>query len=252
MRQRHLDERRQRTDQAHRPHLHQERCRRRCGGGRVRRCRGAGSVRRPDAEVGGILTTTTSPTPEPRAEILSSAARLGRHLGGPVRGRSAQCRRSHPRRRTNPARDHRTGHGRHSRRPRLRSASPHHSRRTAPRRRRQNNRRRLTCRCDASTRCTNGDDRGRGRDRSPHGSQVHAERRGRPCCPACPAPADEPAASEPVGADNLIHATRPGGRYSLIVPPARVCLRTRYCPRMTGCGSGFSGAAASSERCGRC
>ena len=42
------------------------------------------------------------------------------------------------------------------------------------------------------------------------------------------------------------HATR---RYSLIVPPARVCLRTRYCPRMTGCGSGFSGAA---ERCGRC
>jgi ATP-dependent Clp protease ATP-binding subunit ClpC len=45
------------------------------------------------------------------------------------------------------------------------------------------------------------------------------------------------------------HATR---RYSLIVPPTRVCLRIRYCPRMTGCGSGFSGAAASSERCGRC
>ena len=45
------------------------------------------------------------------------------------------------------------------------------------------------------------------------------------------------------------HATR---RYSLIVPPTRVCLRTRYWPRMTGCGSGFSGAAASSERCGRC
>ncbi len=45
------------------------------------------------------------------------------------------------------------------------------------------------------------------------------------------------------------HATR---RYSLIVPPARVCLLTRYCPRMTGCGSGFSGAAAWSERCGRC
>jgi DNA invertase Pin-like site-specific DNA recombinase len=32
----------------------------------------------------------------------------------------------------------------------------------------------------------------------------------------------------------------------------RVCLRTRYWPRMTGCGSGFSGAAECSERCGRC
>jgi hypothetical protein len=45
------------------------------------------------------------------------------------------------------------------------------------------------------------------------------------------------------------YATR---RYSLIMPPTRVCLRTRYCSRTTGCGSGFSGAAASSERCGRC
>ncbi len=45
------------------------------------------------------------------------------------------------------------------------------------------------------------------------------------------------------------HATR---RYSLIVPPTRVCLRTRYCSRTTGCGSGFSGAAEWSERCGRC
>jgi hypothetical protein len=41
------------------------------------------------------------------------------------------------------------------------------------------------------------------------------------------------------------HATR---RYSLIVPPARVCLRTRYCSRSTGSGSGFSGAAPCRER----
>jgi len=45
------------------------------------------------------------------------------------------------------------------------------------------------------------------------------------------------------------HATR---RYSLIRPPARVCLRTRYCSRSTGSGSGVSGAAPCSERCGRC
>src|ERR1039458_9229693 len=45
------------------------------------------------------------------------------------------------------------------------------------------------------------------------------------------------------------HATR---RYSLIRPPARVCLRTRYCSRSTGSGSGFSGAAPCRERCGRC
>ena len=45
------------------------------------------------------------------------------------------------------------------------------------------------------------------------------------------------------------HATR---RYSLIMPPVRVCLRTPYWPRMTGRGSGFSGAAECSERCGRC
>jgi hypothetical protein len=37
-------------------------------------------------------------------------------------------------------------------------------------------------------------------------------------------------------------------RYSLIVPPARVCLRTRYCSRSTGPGSGFSGAASCRER----
>ena len=41
------------------------------------------------------------------------------------------------------------------------------------------------------------------------------------------------------------HATR---RYSLIRPPARVCVRTRYCSRSTGSGSGFSGAAAFRER----
>jgi putative transposase len=45
------------------------------------------------------------------------------------------------------------------------------------------------------------------------------------------------------------HATR---RYSLIRPPARVCLRTRYCSRSTGSGSGFSGAAPCRKRCGRC
>ena len=31
-------------------------------------------------------------------------------------------------------------------------------------------------------------------------------------------------------------------------PPTRACLRTRYCSRSTGSGSGFSGAAASSDR----
>ena len=45
------------------------------------------------------------------------------------------------------------------------------------------------------------------------------------------------------------HATR---RYSLIRPPTRACLRTRYCSRSTGSGSGFSGAAAFRDRCGRC
>src|SRR5450631_4230789 len=45
------------------------------------------------------------------------------------------------------------------------------------------------------------------------------------------------------------HATR---RYSLIRPPTRACLRTRYCSRSTGSGSGFSGAAPCRERCGRC
>ena len=45
------------------------------------------------------------------------------------------------------------------------------------------------------------------------------------------------------------HATR---RYSLIRQPVRVCLRTRYRPRSTGSGSGFSGAAEFSDRCGRC
>ena len=45
------------------------------------------------------------------------------------------------------------------------------------------------------------------------------------------------------------HAIR---RYSLIRPPARACLRTRYCSRSTGSGSGLSGAAACRERCGRC
>lgn len=48
------------------------------------------------------------------------------------------------------------------------------------------------------------------------------------------------------------HPHRAARRYSLIVPPARVCLRTRYCPGTAGCGSGFSGAAEWSERCGRC
>ena len=87
-----------------------------------------------DAEVGGILTDedVAHAASEPRAEHLSSAAHLGGHLGGPVRGSSAQRQRSHPRRRANPARVHRAGHGRLVRRPRLRSASPHHSRRTAP------------------------------------------------------------------------------------------------------------------------
>jgi hypothetical protein len=42
------------------------------------------------------------------------------------------------------------------------------------------------------------------------------------------------------------HATR---RYSLIVPPARACFRTRYCSRSAGSGSG---AAPSSDRWGRC
>src|SRR6266702_5699724 len=37
------------------------------------------------------------------------------------------------------------------------------------------------------------------------------------------------------------HATR---RYSLIMPPMRACLRTRYRLRSTGSGSGFSRAAA--------
>ena len=45
------------------------------------------------------------------------------------------------------------------------------------------------------------------------------------------------------------HATR---RYSLIKPPTRACLRTRYCSRSTGSGSGFSGAAPCRKRCGRC
>ena len=45
------------------------------------------------------------------------------------------------------------------------------------------------------------------------------------------------------------HATR---RYSLIMPPTRACLRTRYRSRSTGSGSGFSGAAEFRERCGRC
>ena len=41
------------------------------------------------------------------------------------------------------------------------------------------------------------------------------------------------------------HATR---RYSLTMPPTRGCLRTRCCSRSTGSGSGFSGAAESSDR----
>ena len=41
------------------------------------------------------------------------------------------------------------------------------------------------------------------------------------------------------------HATR---RYSLTMPPMRGCLRTRCCSRSTGSGSGFSGAAESSDR----
>ena len=45
------------------------------------------------------------------------------------------------------------------------------------------------------------------------------------------------------------HATR---RYSLIRQAVQVCLRMRYRARSTGSGRGFSGAAASSDRCGRC
>jgi hypothetical protein len=45
------------------------------------------------------------------------------------------------------------------------------------------------------------------------------------------------------------HATR---RYSLIRPPRRVCFRMRCWSRLTGSGSGFSGAAACRKRCGRC
>src|SRR5450755_2200542 len=45
------------------------------------------------------------------------------------------------------------------------------------------------------------------------------------------------------------HATR---RYSLIRPPTRACFRTRYWSRLTGSGSGFSGAAPCRDRCGRC
>jgi len=45
------------------------------------------------------------------------------------------------------------------------------------------------------------------------------------------------------------HATR---RYSLIRQAVWVRLRTRYRPRSTGSGRGFSGAAEFSDRCGRC
>ena len=48
------------------------------------------------------------------------------------------------------------------------------------------------------------------------------------------------------------HPRHPIRRYSLIRPPTRACLRTRYCSRSTGSGSGLSGAAACRERCGRC
>ena len=41
------------------------------------------------------------------------------------------------------------------------------------------------------------------------------------------------------------HATR---RYSLIRPPTRACLRTRYWSRSNGSGSGFSGATPCRER----
>ena len=41
------------------------------------------------------------------------------------------------------------------------------------------------------------------------------------------------------------HATR---RYSLIRPPTRACLRTQYCSRSTGSGSGLSGAAPCRKR----
>ena len=101
---------------------------------RVQHGRGAGRVRRPRRR-GRRDSHRRRRRPrcsESRAELLSSAARLGGHLGGPVRSSGARGQRSHPRRRTNPARVHRTGHGRLGRRPRLRSASPHHPRRTAP------------------------------------------------------------------------------------------------------------------------
>ena len=83
-----------------------ERCRRQRGGGRVRRGRGAGGVRRPRRR-GGRDSHRRRRRPrrsEPRAEHLSSAAHLGGHLGGPVRGSGTQGQRSHPRRRANPAR----------------------------------------------------------------------------------------------------------------------------------------------------
>jgi len=41
-------------------------------------------------------------------------------------------------------------------------------------------------------------------------------------------------------------------RYSLIKPPTQARFRMRYWSRSTGCGSGFRGAAACKERCGRC
>ena len=45
-----------------------------------------------------------------------------------------------------------------------------------------------------------------------------------------------------------IHPRYATTRYSLIRPPARACLRTRYCTRSTGSGSGFSGAALCRKR----
>jgi hypothetical protein len=141
-----------------------------------------------DAEVGGILTS----------EDVAHADHLGGHLGGPVRRSSAQCERSNPRGRTNPTRDHRTGHGRLGRHPRLRSTNPHHSRRMAPPaaptqqeaidmplRRRRPIARMATTAVVAGTAAHMG---ARSAQRSAAADQDQA--------PPAPAPADEPAAPE--------------------------------------------------------
>ena len=79
-----------------------------------------------DAEVGGILTDEDVAHAALSLEPDSSAALIiwEDGLGRPVRGSSPRGKRSDPRRRANPARDHRAGNGRPGRRPQLRPASP--------------------------------------------------------------------------------------------------------------------------------